>query len=42
MTARISPILYVVFGLILAGTYVTLYRWVSPKLPAWLRTEVVS
>ena len=42
MTARTSPILYVVFGLILAGTYVTLYRWVSPKLPAWLRTEVVS
>jgi hypothetical protein len=42
MTARTSPILYVVFGLILAGTYVTLYRWVYLKLPAWLRTETVT
>jgi hypothetical protein len=42
MTARTSPVLYVVFGLILAGTYVTLYRWVYPKLPAWLRTETVA
>jgi hypothetical protein len=42
MTARTSPILYVVFGLILAGTYVTLYRWVNPRLPAWLRTETVA
>jgi hypothetical protein len=42
MTARISPILYVVFGLILAGTYVTLYRWVYLKFPAWLRTETVN
>jgi len=42
MTARTSPILYVVFGLILAGTYVTLYRWVSPILSAWLRTDTVQ
>jgi hypothetical protein len=42
MTVRISPILYVVFGLILAGTYVTLYRWAYPKIPALLRSETVS
>ncbi len=42
MTARISPILYVVFGLILAGTYVTLYRWAYPKIPVWLRSETVN
>lgn len=42
MTARISPILYVVVGLILAGTYVTLYRWAYQRLPAWLHTETVQ
>jgi hypothetical protein len=26
-------------GLILAGLYITLYRWVEPKLPRGLRTE---
>lgn len=41
MTAKTSPILYVVFGLILAGTYVTLYRWAYPKLPAGLQTETI-
>jgi hypothetical protein len=28
-----------ILGLILAGLYVTRYRWVEPKLPAVLRTE---
>jgi hypothetical protein len=41
-TAKISPALYVIFGGILAGIYVTLYRWVYPRLPVWLRTETVS
>jgi hypothetical protein len=41
-TARSSLTLFVVFGLVLAGTYVTLYRWAYPRLPAWLRTETVS
>lgn len=31
-----------VMGLILSALYVSLYRWVSPKLPAWLRTEPVN
>ena len=42
MTARTSLVLYLIFGMVLAGTYVTLYRWVHPKLPAWLRTETIS
>jgi hypothetical protein len=41
-TARSSLVLYLIFGVVLAGTYVTLYRWVYPRLPAWLRTEIVS
>jgi hypothetical protein len=40
-TARSSLVLYVVLGVVLAGIYVTLYRWVYPRLPAWLRTETV-
>jgi hypothetical protein len=41
-TARSSLVLFVIFGMVLAGTYVTLYRWAYPRLPAWLRTETVS
>jgi hypothetical protein len=41
-TARSSLVLFVILGLVLAGTYVTLYRWANPRLPAWLRTEVIS
>jgi hypothetical protein len=41
-TARSSLVLYLIFGVVLAGTYVTLYRWVYPRLPAWLRTATVS
>jgi hypothetical protein len=40
-SAKSSLVLNVIFGVILAGTYVTLYRWVYPRLPAWLRTETV-
>ena len=40
-TAKSSLVLFVIFGVVLAGTYITLYRWVYPKLPAWLRTETV-
>jgi len=35
-------ILGTVLGLILSALYVSLYRWISPKLPAWLRTETVA
>jgi hypothetical protein len=41
VTAKSSLALYAIFGVFLAGTYVTLYRWLYPKLPAWLRTETV-
>jgi hypothetical protein len=41
-TARSSLTLYVIFGVVLAGIYVTLYRWLYPKLPEWLRTETVG
>jgi hypothetical protein len=41
-TARSSLVLFATFGVVLAGTYVTLYRWIYPGLPAWLRTEFVS
>ena len=41
-SAKSSLALFVIFGVVLAGTYVTLYRWVYPSLPAWLRTETVQ
>ena len=31
-----------VIWVILAVLYVTLFRWIHPKLPAWLRTETVA
>lgn len=34
-----AMIAFTVMGLILSALYVSLYRWISPKLPAWLRTE---
>jgi hypothetical protein len=40
--AKSSLLLYLITGAVLAGTYVTLYRWVYPRLPAWLRTETVQ
>ncbi len=41
-TARISLLLYMLFGVVLAGIYVTLYRRARPRLPAWLQTETVQ
>ncbi len=32
----------VALGLLVAVVYVTLYRWLEPRLPAWLRTERVA
>jgi len=40
--AKSSLVLYAIFGVILAGTYVTLYRWAYLKIPAWLRSETVA
>ena len=34
-----AMIAFTIMGLILSALYVSLYRWISPKLPAWLRTE---
>jgi hypothetical protein len=42
VSAKSATVLYLLFGLLLAGTYVTLYRWLYPRLPAWLRTEAVG
>lgn len=37
-----SPILFVSFGVVLAGVYVTVSRWAYPRLPDWLHTETVA
>ena len=31
-----------IMGVLISAIYVGLYRWVYPKLPAWLRTETVN
>src|SRR5512136_133305 len=42
LTANISILLYPIVGLILAVLYVSLFRKISPRLPAWLRNETVK
>ncbi len=41
-SAKSSLNLYLITGAVLAGTYVTLYRWANPRLPAWLRADTVQ
>ncbi len=41
-TVKSSLVLFVIFGVLLAVTHVTLYRWVYPRLPGWLRAETVQ
>jgi len=41
-TAKSSLVLFVILGVVLAVTHVTLYRWVYSRLPAWLRAETVQ
>jgi len=41
-TANTTPILAGIIGVLIAAIYVGLYRWIYPKLPAWLPTETVS
>jgi hypothetical protein len=41
-TANTTPILAGIVGVLIAAIYVGLYRWMYPKLPAWLRTETVN
>jgi hypothetical protein len=31
-----------IMGVLIAIIYVGLYRWMYPKLPAWLRSETVN
>lgn len=40
--SKLYPTYGWILGLLLAGLYLTLYRWVEPKLPAGLRTEAVT
>ena len=41
-SAHQAMIAMTVLGAVLSALYVSLYRWLSPKLPAWLRTEPVT
>jgi hypothetical protein len=41
-TANSTPIMAGIIGVLIAAIYVCLYRWVYPKLPAWLRTGTVK
>lgn len=40
--AKVTSVVYLISGVILAVIYVTLYRYMVPRLPAWLRTETVQ
>jgi hypothetical protein len=42
LTANFSILLYPIVGFVLAVLYVTLFRKISPRLPAWLQTETVK
>jgi len=42
MTAHMGAVIFPIVGLFLAVIYVSLYRWIYRKLPAGLRTEVIS
>jgi len=39
---KMLPIVYLISSVIFAGIYVTIYRWVYPRLPSWLRTDTVQ
>jgi hypothetical protein len=41
-TANSTPIMAGIVGVLIAAIYVGPYRWIYPKLPAWLRTETVN
>jgi hypothetical protein len=42
MTARMTPILAGVMGVLIGALYVSLYRWLQPRLPARLRSDMVD
>jgi hypothetical protein len=39
---KVMSVVYLISGVIIAGIYVTLYRWIYLRLPAWLRTNTVQ
>jgi len=41
-SARLLSVAQTVIWLILAVLYVSLFRWLYPRLPAWLHTETVT
>jgi hypothetical protein len=41
-TANSAPITAGIMGVLIVAVYVGLYRWIYPKLPAWLRTDTVQ
>ena len=41
-TAKSAPITAGIMGVLIAAIYIGPYRWIYPKLPAWLRTETVN
>jgi hypothetical protein len=41
-TANSAPIMAGIMGVLIAAIYVGLYRWMYPRLPAWLRSETVN
>ncbi len=38
----VNNFIFLYLGIVLAVLYITLFRWLYPHLPAWLRTEVVQ
>ncbi len=38
----VNKFLFLVIGVLLAVLYVTLFRWLYPRLPGWLRTETAA
>jgi hypothetical protein len=42
LSANLSVLLYPIVGLFLAVLYVTLFRKLRPRMPAWLRTGAIN
>jgi uncharacterized membrane protein len=41
-TANANPITAGIVAVVIAAIYVSLYRWIYPSLPAWIRTVTVQ
>ena len=42
LTANVSILLYLIVGILLAVLYVTFFRKLYPRLPAWLRAKTIN